>query len=134
MIYLHRNYFAESLIKFPKDPLQSPYAHSTLAAYRYASAAIRVCADHHKNYEALFDRFWAFWTQLFSASVVVGTIATKAPRSNMAQNAFKVMCVGLELLERGASKHTRAKAAAVGVDRLQDCSVLNSQNRTSSGV
>lgn len=113
MLYLHRKHFAETLLKFPQNPLCSQYAHSTLAAYRYASAIIKSSVENYNHFPKLLNRYWTFWTQVFAGAIVVGSIATRSPGSSMAQNAFRELCSALELFEKGAAESPRAEAAMV---------------------
>ncbi|KZP21360.1 hypothetical protein FIBSPDRAFT_1044290 [Athelia psychrophila] len=55
--------------------------------------------DHPEN--PLRSPLWIVWTQLFSAAIVVGSVATKAPSSNMASSAFIELGLAVELFEKG---------------------------------
>lgn len=111
LLYLHRKHFAESLLKFPHNPLCSKYAHSTLVAYRQASATIHFSVEEYQHFPRLLNRHWGFWTQVFGSAIIVGSIVTRSPTSSMAENSFKELCLALELLEKGAVESPRAKVA-----------------------
>jgi hypothetical protein len=117
MIYLHRMHFAQSLIDFPDNPLRSPYAPSALAAYRYSALLIKTTAAHYEGCPGLVGRFWGVWTNTFSAAIVVGSIVTRAPTSEMAVTAFVELNNALTLLEKGSEVSARAAAAVVSNQR-----------------
>lgn len=45
--------------------------------------------------------------------IVVGSVAAKAPSSNMASSAFTELCLAVDLFEREAGTSEREKAALV---------------------
>ncbi|KZP06065.1 hypothetical protein FIBSPDRAFT_331427 [Athelia psychrophila] len=133
MIFIHRRFFAQALLGHPENPLQSPYATSFLAMYRAATAIIRVTLKHADRHQDFFQRWWLFWAQLFSAAVVVGSVATKAPSSNMASSAFMELGLAVDLFERGAGTSERAKAALDILKKLKEKAFLVlSQHRNST--
>ncbi|KZP30137.1 hypothetical protein FIBSPDRAFT_908140 [Athelia psychrophila] len=133
MLFIHRSFFAQALLDHPENPLRSPYATSFLATYRAATVCITATIKHTKRYPDLFKRWWVVWTQLFSAAIVVGSVATKAPSSNMASSAFIELNLAVDLFERGAGTSERAKAALAVLKTLRGKAFfVLSQHRSSS--
>ena len=69
LMYIHRGFFAKALLDHPKDPLQSPYSHSYLSAYRAALSLLKVIREHYVTFPNLVSRFWSLWSHAFSATV-----------------------------------------------------------------
>ncbi|KAF7979231.1 hypothetical protein HWV62_43194 [Athelia sp. TMB] len=117
MLFIHKCFFAQALLNHPENPLRSVYATSFLAAYRAASAIIRTAASHVSCFPVLLLRWVPIWGQLFSAAIIVGSIAIKVPSSSMASSAFVELTIGIELFEKGAEMSARART---GLDVLQE--------------
>ncbi|KZP18386.1 hypothetical protein FIBSPDRAFT_595351 [Athelia psychrophila] len=113
MLCIHRSFFAQTLLDDPESPLRSPYATSFLATYRAASFVISSTVKHIERYPELFMRHWGVWTQLFSAAIIVGSVATKAPSSGMASTAFMELGLAVDLYERGANLSERTRTGLV---------------------
>ena len=62
LLYLHRSFFAQSMLDHPMNPLQSPYAPSFLAAYRCASGVIKSSLNNYDRFPELCGRWWGIWT------------------------------------------------------------------------
>ncbi|KAL4081790.1 fungal-specific transcription factor domain-containing protein [Scleroderma yunnanense] len=110
MLYIHRSFFAQAMLDFPTNPLRSPFAPSFLAAYRCASAIIKTTVVNFQKYPELFTRFWTMWSNLMSAAVIVGTIATRAPSSTMAPAARIELDLALNMFRNGAIQSPRARS------------------------
>ncbi|KAF7976905.1 hypothetical protein HWV62_5292 [Athelia sp. TMB] len=117
MLYIHRSFFVQALLDHPENPLKSVYATSFLAAYRSASVIIRGTIGH-------LERWWAVWTQLFSAAIIVGSIATKAPSSSMASTAFIELGLAVDLFERCAGISERARSGVAILQKLKEKAFL----------
>ncbi|KZP18363.1 hypothetical protein FIBSPDRAFT_933487 [Athelia psychrophila] len=113
-------FFAQALLDYPESPLRSPYATSFLATYRAASFVISSTVKHIERYPELFMRHWVVWTQLFSAAIIVGSIATKAPSSGMAATAFMELGLAVDLYERGANLSERTRTGLAILQNLQE--------------
>ncbi|KZP20102.1 hypothetical protein FIBSPDRAFT_1045158 [Athelia psychrophila] len=120
MLFMHRSFFAQALLDHPENPLRSPYATSFLATYRAASFLISIAIKHLERYPELFMRWWVTWTQLFSAAIIVGAIATKAPSSSMAYTALMELGLAVNLFERGAGVSERARTGLVILQKLKE--------------
>ncbi|KAF7986118.1 hypothetical protein HWV62_41559 [Athelia sp. TMB] len=124
MLYIHRSFFAQALLDHPENPLKSVYATSFLAAYRSASAIIRASQQYLEQHPDLLMRWWVVWTQLLSAAIIVGSIATKAPSSSMAFTAFMELGLAVDLFERGAEISKRARTGMAILKKLKDKAFL----------
>jgi len=63
MLYIHRSFFAQSVLDHPVNPLRSPYAPSFLAAYRCASVIIKNSINHFERFPDLCMRYDSFVLQ-----------------------------------------------------------------------
>ncbi|KZP18367.1 hypothetical protein FIBSPDRAFT_745533 [Athelia psychrophila] len=120
MVFIHRSFFAQALLDHPESPLRSPYATSFLATYRAASFVISSTAKYIERYPELFLRHWVVWTQLFSAAIIVGSIATKAPSSSLASTAFAELGLAVDLYERGVNLSERTRTGLAILQKLQE--------------
>ncbi|KZP27871.1 hypothetical protein FIBSPDRAFT_948119 [Athelia psychrophila] len=120
MLFIHRSFFAQALLDHPENPLRSPYATSFLATYRAASAEIRSTLKNLERYPELFMRNSVLWTQLFSAAIIVGSVATKAPSSSMASTAFMELGLAVDLYKRGAGLSERTRIGLAILQKLKE--------------
>ncbi|KAF5341216.1 hypothetical protein D9611_006108 [Ephemerocybe angulata] len=120
MLYLHRSFFAQAILDYPTNPLQSPFAPSFLTAYRCASTIIKASAHWFTRCETLATRIWLLLCHTFSAAIIVGTIVTRCPNVSMAADALNDLEVAVLLFERAAPQSMRARVALVVLKRLQD--------------
>ncbi|KAF9534816.1 fungal-specific transcription factor domain-containing protein [Crepidotus variabilis] len=103
LLYLHRSFCVKAMLDHAKNPLQSPYAPSFLAAYRCASGVVRITSNHFERFPELCQRWWQIWTNLFNSVVVLGAIVCRSPTSSIAPTAFLELGLGCELFEKGAT-------------------------------
>ncbi|KAK0461217.1 fungal-specific transcription factor domain-containing protein [Desarmillaria tabescens] len=122
-LYIHRPFFVQAILGHPADPLCSPFAASYLAAYRCASGIIQFNVKHFAKFPLLLMRWWTIWSGLFSAAVVVATIATRAPPSPMASKAFADLGLVVDLFEKGALHSVRARSGLTILRPLRDKAV-----------
>ncbi|KIM39486.1 hypothetical protein M413DRAFT_446984 [Hebeloma cylindrosporum] len=111
MIYLHRSFFAQAMLDHPTNPLLSPFAPSFLTAYRSASVIIKASAHLFERCAAMAMRLWFLMYHTFSAAVIVGTVVTRSPNSNIASIAMRDFNLALTLFEQTAAQSQRAKVA-----------------------
>ncbi|KAF5316353.1 hypothetical protein D9619_006856 [Psilocybe cf. subviscida] len=111
MMYLHRSFFAQAMLDHPTNPLLSPFAPSFLTAYRSASVIIKACVHHFERCAAMAMRLWFLMNHVFSAAVIVGTVVTRSPNSNIASIALRDFNMALMLFEKTAEQSQRAKVA-----------------------
>ncbi|KAK0212795.1 fungal-specific transcription factor domain-containing protein [Desarmillaria ectypa] len=122
-LYIHRRFFVQAILGHPADPLCSPFAASYLAAYRCASDIIQSHVKHFAKFPLLLMRWWTIWSNLFSAAIVVATIATRAPPSQMASKAFADLSLVVDLFEKGALHSVRARSGLTILRPLRDKAV-----------
>ncbi|KAJ6509940.1 fungal-specific transcription factor domain-containing protein [Mycena vitilis] len=118
LLYIHRTFFAQSMLDHPANPLRSPYAPSFLAAYRCASGMIKANLNHFERH--LCCRWWVVWTHLFSAAIIVGCIVTRSPSSSMAPTAFIELGLACDLFEKGAKFSRRARSGLAILCKLRE--------------
>lgn len=71
MLYLHRSYFAQSILDFPSNPLLSPFAPSFLTVYRSASVIIKAAAHQFDRSSDAATRVWFLLYHVFSSAVSI---------------------------------------------------------------
>lgn len=69
LIHVHRGFFAEALMKFPSNPLDSPFAHSFSAAYRGSVKLLGVLRTKFDELSPLLIRIWPMWAHSLTAAV-----------------------------------------------------------------
>ncbi|KAG8820773.1 hypothetical protein FRC17_010057, partial [Serendipita sp. 399] len=107
LLCLHRQvicwtiaYFAYALLEPPHDPLRSKYSRSVLAAYASACAILGRIRTLYAREPIIIARFTLFWTHSFSAAVVLGAIATRAPDCPLAETAMVEFNHAVEMFSR----------------------------------
>ncbi|KZP32860.1 hypothetical protein FIBSPDRAFT_924875 [Athelia psychrophila] len=106
LLYIHRSFFAQALLDHPENPLLSVYAPSFLAAYRR----------------------WTAWTHLFSAAIIVGSVVTRAPSSDLASTAFVELGLAIDLFQKGANHSQHSRRARTGTEKAAH--MLSRRNST----
>ncbi|KZP33617.1 hypothetical protein FIBSPDRAFT_1036153 [Athelia psychrophila] len=101
MLYIHKSFFAQALLDHPENVLLSRYAPSFLAASSCASNIIRASVMHLEKVPKLCSRWWIMWNNLFSAAIIVGSIVTRAPASDMAHKAYLELGIAVDLFVKG---------------------------------
>ncbi|EGN96944.1 hypothetical protein SERLA73DRAFT_185195 [Serpula lacrymans var. lacrymans S7.3] len=120
MLYLHRSFFAQALLDYPSNPLASPFGPSLLTAYRCSSIIIRAHVHQFQRCPELVMRAWTLLTHTFSAAVIVGSIVTRTPNSNMAPSAMIELGLAVEIFEKSAIHCSRARIALHVLRRLRE--------------
>lgn len=69
LLYLHRTYLVETLIRWPEDPLRSKFALSVLAAHRSSLLIIQGLSRLHEQLTDLVPRIAFLYLHAFSAYV-----------------------------------------------------------------
>ncbi|KAG8782072.1 hypothetical protein FRC15_007579 [Serendipita sp. 397] len=100
LLCLHRSYFACALLEPPFDPLRSKYSRSVLAAYASACAILGRIRTLYAREPIIIARFTLFWTHSFSAAVMLGAIATRAPDCPLAATAIIEFDHAVEMFSR----------------------------------
>ncbi|KAF8159162.1 fungal-specific transcription factor domain-containing protein [Crassisporium funariophilum] len=120
MLYLHRSFFAQAMLDHPTNPLLSTFAPSFLTAYRCASVIIKASAHLFERCAAMAMRLWFLMYHTFSAAVIVGTVVTRSPNSNIASIAMRDFNHAVGLFERTAAQSQRAKVALGVLMKLKE--------------
>ncbi|KAJ7593118.1 fungal-specific transcription factor domain-containing protein [Mycena floridula] len=120
MQYLHRSFFAQAMLDHPNNPFLSPFSPSFLTACRVASIIIKAGAHQFQRCERMAMRVWFLMCQVFSASVVLGTLLTRAPNSNIAPAALLDLNLAVEMFERSAPYSQKSRTALVVLHKLRD--------------
>ncbi len=132
LVSLHRNFFVQALVEDPDDPIRSQYAPSFLATVRAAKNIIQKVSEQFHLQRVMVSRFWTIWTYTFSATVCTGVkdaqgapshiiifqvvfafIASRAPRSPLANDAMTELDRGCSLIGEAAKDNRRAAKAFV---------------------
>ncbi|GJJ10068.1 hypothetical protein Clacol_004294 [Clathrus columnatus] len=119
LLYLHRAYFAQAVCDSPDNPLESKYATSVSATYRSACLIVAGTHDATVRHPELASRFWWFWSNLFSAAIVLGSIVTRSPACQLSASAMNELDLACNLMEHRAAPGRSAKAVPI-LRRLRD--------------
>ncbi|KAL1725358.1 fungal-specific transcription factor domain-containing protein [Schizophyllum commune] len=128
MLYLHRSFFAQALLDHPSNPLASPYALSFQTALRCASIIIKGAAHHFERCEAIAVRCWFLMGHVFSAAVIVATVATRSPTSQLASAGMRDLSLAIQLFERSAPHSQRARIGLGVLRKMAEKARVNSEN------
>jgi hypothetical protein len=88
LIIRNRSYFAAALLEPPFEPLRSRFSRSVLAAYASACAVLGRIRTLYAREPIIIVRFTLFWTHSFTAAVLLGAIASRAPDCPLAATAL----------------------------------------------
>ncbi|KAG7453080.1 uncharacterized protein BT62DRAFT_45886 [Guyanagaster necrorhizus] len=133
MLYLHRSYFAQSILDSPSNPLLSPFAPSFLTAYRSASVMIKAAAHQFDRSADAATRVWFLLYHIFSSAVVVGSVVTRSPNTTIARSALEDLELAIRLFETCAAKSQRARVALGILRKLRDKAIVSyTQSRLKS--
>ncbi|KAI0248759.1 hypothetical protein BJV78DRAFT_1233220 [Lactifluus subvellereus] len=120
LLFLHRNFFVQALIEAPDDPIRSQYAPSFLATVRASKNILQKVEEQLRLQPVITCRFWTIWTFTFSAVVVFAFIATRGPRSSLADDAMIELERGCSLISVAAKDNRRAARALVILNRMRE--------------
>ncbi|PPR00530.1 hypothetical protein CVT24_005504 [Panaeolus cyanescens] len=123
MIYLHRSFFAQAMLDYPTNPFLSPFAPSFLTAFRCASIIIKASAHLFERSADMALRVWFLMYHTFSAAIIVGTVMTRLPNSNITPIAIRDFDLALSIFERSAPNSQRAKTALNVLTKLKEKAV-----------
>ncbi|KAI9507152.1 fungal-specific transcription factor domain-containing protein, partial [Russula earlei] len=120
LLSLHRNFFVQALIEEPDDPIRSQYAPSFLATVRASKNILQSVQDQLQIQRVIVCRFWTIWTYTFTSAVVFAFIATRGPRSSLANEAMIELDRGCALIGEAAKDNRRAAKALVILKRMRE--------------
>lgn len=112
LMFIHRSFFITAVTLDPVNPLGGPYAPSVLAAFCCSSFLIRTFSNFFETSPEIFLRFWTRWTHIFSAAVIMGSIAIRAPLA-APSSTLEDLDLAVRLYEKAAPRVRRAQAALV---------------------
>ena len=131
MLYLHRSFFAQTMLDHPDNPLSSPFAPSFLAACRSASIIIKAAENLFRRSAPVASRVWFLMYHMLSAAVrrnhpflssgyihllqkvILGTVVTRSPTSISAPIAMRDFEIAFGIFTEAAGHNQRAKIALV---------------------
>ncbi|KAJ7216633.1 hypothetical protein GGX14DRAFT_518292 [Mycena pura] len=111
LLFLHRAYFAQTMIEHVADPMKSPYAHSVSAAYASACNVLKDSLDQFTKQPLLVARVWRIWSHAFSAAVVVGTLAIRGLNLNLTPPPLEEFQTACTMFRSVAETNSRAARA-----------------------
>ncbi|KAF8901817.1 fungal-specific transcription factor domain-containing protein, partial [Mucidula mucida] len=123
MLYLHRSFFAQSILDHPSNPLLSPFAPSFLTAFRSASILIKAAAHQFDRCANMAMRVWFLLYHIFSSAIIVGCVVTRSPTSNIAPGALLDLELAIRIFEHSSAQSGRAKIALGVLRKLKDKAV-----------
>lgn len=100
LMHIHRGFFAEALMKYPSNPLQSPFAHSFTAAYRGSVKLLGIARTRFDEMSHLLIRMWPIWAHSLTAAVIVGSVALHCRGNSMAGPAAIELDHAIALFEK----------------------------------
>ena len=69
LLYLHRSFFSQALTDHLKDPLDSSYGPSVIAAYHSAGTLIVLVQSLNTQLKKPSERIWFLWAHMFLCAV-----------------------------------------------------------------
>ncbi|KAH8831655.1 hypothetical protein DL96DRAFT_1494149 [Flagelloscypha sp. PMI_526] len=120
LLCIHRIYLTKALDDPSGNPFKSQYAPSFLASYRAASWIIKSLRAIQKRFPFVLARLWHPWTNVMTASMVLGSIAIKIPASIVGNSPLEELRVARAMFDE-AAPHTlchRTKNGAKIVKRI----------------
>ncbi|OAX39813.1 hypothetical protein K503DRAFT_54027 [Rhizopogon vinicolor AM-OR11-026] len=119
LLYIHRSWFAQAIRESPDNPLQHKYAPSVLAVYRSACRLISGLKGLYRVHPYPTSRTWFFWSSVFAACILLGSIVVDSPRCMLASNALQELDQAMTLYEQG-SRPCRPPATMLVLQRLRE--------------
>lgn len=71
LLSLHRAFFAQAMAMNPQNPLDGPYGHSFITAYKCACIVIETTSYGFKRNQQILSRIWMIWSFCFTSAVGV---------------------------------------------------------------
>ncbi|OJA10707.1 hypothetical protein AZE42_01058 [Rhizopogon vesiculosus] len=119
LLYIHRSWFAQAIRESPDNPLQHKYAPSVLAVYRSACRLISGLKGLYQVHPHPTSRTWFFWSSVFAACILLGSIVADSPRCTLASNALQELDQAMTLYEQG-SRPCRPPATMLVLQNLRE--------------
>ncbi|KAH8831723.1 hypothetical protein DL96DRAFT_845099 [Flagelloscypha sp. PMI_526] len=120
LLSIHRSYLTKALQDPSGNPLKSRYAPSFLASYRAASWVVKSFHATQKRFPIILSRLWHPWTNVFTAAMVLGSIAINAPSSLVGNSPLEELRIASSMFEDAAARTIshRTKNGAKVVQKL----------------
>ncbi|EPQ56450.1 hypothetical protein GLOTRDRAFT_39370 [Gloeophyllum trabeum ATCC 11539] len=118
LMYIHRSYFAQAVKNDSINPLAHKYASSVVSAYRSALRLISSLRGLYSIHPAKTGRVWFFWSNCFSACIILGALIVEAPGCELASNALQEFDQAYTFYEEG-SRYCRPPATMTTLDKLR---------------
>jgi hypothetical protein len=123
LLYLHRTYLVETLIRWPEDPLKSKFALSVLAAHRSSLLIIQGLSRLQEQLSELVPRITFLYLHTFSA-YVSAIPADRLPFTNKCW-------LGLPVCDRHSEPRLCPRSLLFGRDRPSEGTVQSCQGISS---
>ncbi|TRM60171.1 hypothetical protein BD626DRAFT_505706 [Schizophyllum amplum] len=101
LLYIHRSY-AGAALQAEGDPMSHSFAPSVLAVYRSSCQLIEGVQSLMKKHPEMLSECWFFWSNIYSACMVLATIVIQARDCSLASDALKHLELAVSLFERGS--------------------------------
>ncbi|KIM31055.1 hypothetical protein M408DRAFT_21842, partial [Serendipita vermifera MAFF 305830] len=88
LLYLHRRYFVEALVRRPKEPLRSKYSLSVLAVHRSAVLLLQGIQRLDGVLGKILPRIFFMWLHGLSAYICLCAIVIKSPGCSLAPSCL----------------------------------------------
>ncbi|KZT27831.1 hypothetical protein NEOLEDRAFT_1059670 [Neolentinus lepideus HHB14362 ss-1] len=118
LMYIHRSYFAQAIRSGSVNPLTHKYAESVAAAYRSALRLISSLRGLYPVHPTRARRVWFFWSNCFSACIILGALIVEAPGCDLASNALQEFDQAYIFYEEG-SRLCRPAATMTTLEKLR---------------
>ncbi|KAJ3551352.1 hypothetical protein NM688_g4752 [Phlebia brevispora] len=111
LLSLHRAFFAQAIAINPVNPLDTPYRHSFLTAYRSACHVIQTTSEQFMRYPQLLARVWMIWSLNFMSAMIIGVVASQTRDVALNPHPLAEFERACELFQDASGTNTRAAAA-----------------------
>ncbi|GAA5870765.1 hypothetical protein JCM3774_001672 [Rhodotorula dairenensis] len=129
LFYLHKPAFAQALLKYPEEPLKSPWAASVAAvSLETAVYLLAVAKSWIRIDPVLCPRWWHIYFHAFAASVAQSSLVIKSPRSTLAPHAWSQLNEAVRIFDAAGSGGAPVAAFVPRLRLLLEKAYLSLQN------
>ncbi|GAA5984135.1 hypothetical protein JCM10908_006063 [Rhodotorula pacifica] len=129
LFYLHKPAFAQALLKFPDEPLKSPWAASVAAvSLETAVYLLAVAKSWIRIHPVLCPRWWHIYFHAFAASVAQSSLVIKSPRSTLAPHAWSQLNEAVRIFDAAGAGGAPVAAFVPRLRLLLEKAYLSLQN------
>lgn len=127
--YLHKPAFAQALLQYSDEPLQSPWAASVAAvSLETAVYLLAVARSWNGLNPATCTRWWHVYFHAFAASVAQSSLVIKSPMSMLAPHAWGQINEAIAIFESAGSGGAPVAAFVPRLHNLRNRAFLSLQN------